>query len=147
MNEAIDKALAQLAPQLEQNIPKLPPKSNAVEALVAVAENAVDASPDNATVVLQASAVDGLRLVEFRIEDAGPGISPAIRERIFEPFFTTKTSGTGLGLAIARGIVLGHEGRIQFHDRPGGGTIALVHIPLQVTRGDHRAPDPGLSLE
>jgi PAS domain S-box-containing protein len=116
-------------------------------ALVAVAENAVDASPDNATVVLQASAVDGLRLVEFRIEDEGPGIPAAIRERIFEPFFTTKTSGTGLGLAIARGIVLGHEGRIQFHDRPGGGTIALVHIPLQVTRGDHRAPDPGLSLE
>ncbi len=115
-------------------------------ALVAVAENAVDASPEGETVVLQASAVEGLRLVEFRIEDAGPGIAAQIRERVFEPFFTTKSSGTGRGLAIARGIVLGHEGRIQFHDRPGGGTIAVVQIPLQVT-GGARAPDPGLSLE
>jgi PAS domain S-box-containing protein len=115
-------------------------------ALVAVAENAVDASPEGGTVVLQASAVEGLRLVEFRIEDTGAGIPATIRERIFEPFFTTKSSGTGLGLAIARGIVLGHEGRIQFHDRPGGGTVAIVQIPLQVARGA-RATDPGLSLE
>lgn len=115
-------------------------------ALVAVAENAVDASPDGETVVLGAAAVDGLRLVEFRIEDSGTGIPSGIRERVFEPFFTTKSNGTGLGLAIARGIVLGHEGRIQFHDRPGGGTIVLVQIPLQVARGE-RATEPGLSLE
>jgi PAS domain S-box-containing protein len=116
-------------------------------ALVAVAENAVDASPEGGSVMLEAAAVDGLRLVEFRIADAGSGIPAKVRERIFEPFFSTKSTGTGLGLAIARGIVLGHEGRILFNDRPGGGTIATVQIPLQVTSGAHRAPDPGLSLE
>lgn len=34
------------------------------------------------------------------VEDNGPGIASALREKILEPFFTTKPRGTGLGLAI-----------------------------------------------
>ena len=34
------------------------------------------------------------------MEDDGPGIAPALREKIAQPFFTTKPRGTGLGLAI-----------------------------------------------
>jgi signal transduction histidine kinase len=34
------------------------------------------------------------------VEDDGPGIAPALREKIVQPFFTTKPRGTGLGLAI-----------------------------------------------
>jgi len=112
-------------------------------ALVAVAENAVDASPSGGSVLLQAAGVEGLRLVEFRVSDSGPGIPRAIRDRVFEPFFSTKAAGTGLGLAIARGIILGHEGRIQFGDAPGGGALARVEIPLQVT-DTGRTDQPGI---
>lgn len=64
------------------------------------------------------------------IRDRGPGIPPAVRERMFEPFFTTRPGGTGLGLAIVRRLMELQNGDIELHDRPGGGTIAEVTIPL-----------------
>jgi signal transduction histidine kinase len=71
-----------------------------------------------------------MRVIEFRIADTGPGVSPALLVKVFEPFFTTKSGGTGLGLAIAQGVVAGHDGRLRLLPRPGGGTIAVVELPL-----------------
>jgi signal transduction histidine kinase len=52
--------------------------------------------------------------VRIEIEDDGPGISPAVRDRLFEPFVTTKDvgEGTGLGLAVCRGLVESAGGEI-----------------------------------
>jgi len=52
--------------------------------------------------------------IVIRVENNGPQIEEALRQRIFEPFFTTKTNGTGLGLAITRKIVELHRGKIEF---------------------------------
>jgi len=67
-----------------------------------------------------------------RIEvcDRGPGIPPDVRERMFEPFFTTRPGGTGLGLAIVKRLVEIQDGAVRLLDRPGGGTIAEVTVPL-----------------
>jgi PAS domain S-box-containing protein len=97
-------------------------------ALVAIAENGIDAMASGGTLTLSVTALAALPVVEIRIMDEGVGIAPALRSRIFEPFFTTKGGGTGLGLAIAHGIVHGHGGRIQISDRPGGGTIVSVEL-------------------
>ncbi|HZS59062.1 MAG TPA: HAMP domain-containing sensor histidine kinase [Gemmatimonadaceae bacterium] len=52
--------------------------------------------------------------VDIAIEDDGPGIPAAMRERLFEPFATTKQAPVaGLGLAVARYLVT-----------PWGGTLA-----------------------
>ncbi|HYN06082.1 MAG TPA: ATP-binding protein [Vicinamibacterales bacterium] len=67
---------------------------------------------------------------ELRVIDQGPGISPEAREHLFEPFFTTKHRGTGLGLATARRILEGHRGTIEFESPPGGGTTAIVRLPI-----------------
>ncbi|WP_423068445.1 ATP-binding protein [Devosia sp. CN2-171] len=70
------------------------------------------------------------------IADRGPGVPMGERELIFEPFYRLEGSrsrehgGTGLGLAIARQIVDRHGGRIGVTDRPGGGAVFTVTLPL-----------------
>jgi len=66
------------------------------------------------------------------VEDAGPGISPSVREQIFEPFFTTKSvgSGTGLGLSLVFSIVSKHGGRIRVDDDFKDGTRMIVSLPI-----------------
>jgi len=63
------------------------------------------------------------------VEDNGPGIPQAARERIFQPFFTTRSQGTGLGLAIVQKIVVLHNGRVVVADARGGGASIQLSIP------------------
>ena len=73
---------------------------------------------------------------EVRIDDRGPGIPQALRERVFDPFFRVEasrsrdTGGSGLGLAVVRAIVQRHDGEIALEDRPGGGLRVRVVLPL-----------------
>ena len=108
-------------------------------ALVAIAENGIDAMRSCGTLTLCAAAHPSLPVVEIRVIDEGTGIPAGLRARVFEPFFTTKGGGTGLGLAIAHGIVHGHGGRIQILDAPGGGTT--VSIELRTEREREHEPE------
>jgi len=69
--------------------------------------------------------------IQITVSDNGPGIPPEVMERIFSPFFTTKPQGSGLGLAIVRKIVDAHDGRIDVGERPGGGTVFRVTLPVR----------------
>lgn len=74
------------------------------------------------------SGRDSLHLV---ITDNGPGIAPAVRDRIFEPGVTTKAGGWGVGLSLSLRIVEElHHGRITLHNRPRGGTVFDVVLPV-----------------
>jgi len=65
--------------------------------------------------------------VQMVVEDTGPGVPAAIRQRIFEPGFTTKRDGHGFGLATTYRIVENHKGRIWVEDRAcGGGRFVLT---------------------
>jgi signal transduction histidine kinase/CheY-like chemotaxis protein len=65
------------------------------------------------------------------VEDTGPGVSPAIRERIFEPFFTTKASeyGTGLGLATVLHIARAGGGAVGLESESGRGARFSLYLP------------------
>jgi len=72
--------------------------------------------------------------VTVTIDDDGPGIPPAERERVFDRFQRSDASreraggGSGLGLAIARSIVELHGGRIWVADSPLGGARVAFEL-------------------
>ncbi len=68
----------------------------------------------------------------LEVADSGPGVPPENRELVFEPFFTTKDTGqgTGLGLAVSQGIVKDHDGWMEVGDRPQGGAVFRVFLPV-----------------
>jgi len=78
---------------------------------------------------------------ELVVEDTGAGIPAAALPRIFERFYrvdaarSSATPGTGLGLSIVRHIADLHHGAVEARNRPGGGAMFVVRLPLaQVTR-------------
>jgi signal transduction histidine kinase len=71
----------------------------------------------------------------FTVDDTGPGIRSADRERIFEAFTqlhataTRQQGGTGLGLAITKRLVTLLDGTICVDGREGGGSSFVVALP------------------
>ena len=74
--------------------------------------------------------LDGVRLVEIAVGDAGHGIPADKLGQIFEPFFTTKPNGMGIGLAVSRTIVEAHGGRLWAESRNGGGAAFRFTLPI-----------------
>jgi signal transduction histidine kinase/ABC-type uncharacterized transport system substrate-binding protein len=64
------------------------------------------------------------------VEDEGPGIPDALKEKLFLPFFTTKSEGLGMGLSICASILESFGGSIRFAERPGGGTVFTAQLHL-----------------
>ena len=70
--------------------------------------------------------------VVLTVEDDGPGVPPADRERIFERFArvdsarSTDAGGTGLGLAIARDIAEAHRGNLVLDPTSAGARFVLT---------------------
>jgi signal transduction histidine kinase len=76
--------------------------------------------------------------VTISVLDDGPGITPEHLPRIFTPFFTTKgpDQGRGLGLSVAYGIVREHGGRLWADNRPEGGAVLHIELPISLRRAD-----------
>ncbi len=94
-------------------------------------ENAVLHTPPGTSVVARAERVRDF--VRIEVEDHGPGIAAADRERLFRPFERGRTSapGTGLGLTIARGFVEAHGGRLWLaEDGQEPGARFIFTLPL-----------------
>ena len=69
------------------------------------------------------------RNVQLAVDDTGPGVDAAVRNRLFEPLVTTKPKGIGLGLALVRRIVERHSGSIEVGRGPLGGARFTVQFP------------------
>jgi signal transduction histidine kinase len=98
-------------------------------------DNAVQLSPAGGRVTVATSLAEaaGRTWVECRVEDEGPGFTEEELERAFEPFFSKRKGGTGLGLSIVQRIVEEHAGKIQAANRPGGGAVITMRLPVPET--------------
>jgi two-component system nitrogen regulation sensor histidine kinase GlnL len=67
--------------------------------------------------------------LELHIEDNGPGVPEAIRDRIFHPLVSGREGGSGLGLTLAQTFVQQHQGTIECDSVPGR-TVFKILIPL-----------------
>jgi two-component system nitrogen regulation sensor histidine kinase GlnL len=67
--------------------------------------------------------------LELHIEDNGPGVPEAIRDRIFYPLVSGRDGGSGLGLTLAQTFVAQHQGTIECESEPGR-TLFKITMPL-----------------
>ncbi|MFZ3342017.1 MAG: ATP-binding protein [Terriglobales bacterium] len=77
----------------------------------------------------------GLRRVgeklEIRIEDNGPGVADAVREKLFAPFVSYgKENGTGMGLTVVQKIVQDHGGEVTMERTSATGTTFRINLPM-----------------
>lgn len=98
---------------------------------VILVDNAIRHSPRGGRVLVTVRQ-EGTTAV-LSVEDEGPGIRPQDLPRIFDRFWRAPgapAGGTGLGLSIASWIVRNHRGTIQAANRPQGGAVFTVRLPL-----------------
>lgn len=72
--------------------------------------------------------------IQVDVMDRGPGIPEGQKERVFEPYYRRDREPNpihvGLGMGIVRSLAQQQGGSIELLDRPGGGLIARVKLPL-----------------
>jgi two-component system, OmpR family, sensor histidine kinase KdpD len=141
--DVIGAALEQLSKPLRnrQVLVNVPPELPLVpmgfvliqQVLVNLLDNALKYSPPDTPIEVNARLVD--QELEIAVSDHGVGIPPGDLERVFDKLYRVQrpgsVAGSGLGLAICKGIVGIHGGSIWAQNRPGGGTIMTVALPLQ----------------
>jgi len=113
--------------------------------LLNLLDNAVKYGPSGQTVTLSLKVTDGRALV--CVDDQGPGIPAADRERIWDRFWRLErdrgsaVAGTGIGLSVVRELVALHGGRVWAEDVPAGGAVGSRGQPVR-DRAAARAAGP-----
>ncbi|HEY1393586.1 MAG TPA: nitrogen regulation protein NR(II) [Methylibium sp.] len=113
-----------------------------IQAVLNIAQNAAQAlgeriAAGDACIMLRSRAARQVTLgkqryrlaLELHIEDNGPGVPEAIRDRIFYPLVSGREGGSGLGLTLAQTFVQQHQGTIECESEPGR-TIFKILLPL-----------------
>ena len=96
-------------------------------ALINLVDNAVAATPEGGRVRVAVRVAEGRAVVS--VEDDGPGIPPADRERVFDAEYSTKGRGSGLGLAIVARIAAEHGGTVRVEENAPHGCRFLLEWP------------------
>jgi len=124
--------------------------------LLNLLDNAVKYGPEEQTLTVGLRASEGGRRARIWVDDQGPGIPAADRERIWDRFWRLErdrgsaVAGTGIGLSVVRELVALHDGRAWAEDAPGRGARFVIDLPLMpqaedAPEGEHERADAGVT--
>ncbi|GAA2334149.1 HAMP domain-containing sensor histidine kinase [Saccharopolyspora halophila] len=104
------------------------------QAVVQLAQNAVQHTEEGSTIRIGSSAADGV--VSLWVSDEGPGVDPAEIEQVFARFThgSGRKGGAGLGLAIVKAIADAHRGQVRVLSEPGRGATFRLELPANGDR-------------
>lgn len=114
---------------------------NGVDAMSSLHEASAVATDEVAQQTDQAKAIDhemcltiearqfDAHHVEVIVQDSGPGLTEAARDKLFHPFYTTKAAGMGIGLCVSRSIIRAHGGDLWYSPVTNGQGAAF-HFTL-----------------
>ncbi|MGB9149368.1 MAG: sensor histidine kinase N-terminal domain-containing protein [Burkholderiales bacterium] len=118
-----------------------------IDMLTNLLDNAIRYTHAGGRVTARVNLTDNAVLVS--VEDNGPGILPADRERVFERFYRVlgnNETGSGLGLAIVREIARLHQADIVLDDAPGGrGALFSIRFARTLAPAESKIMDAELS--
>ncbi|MEV6768691.1 HAMP domain-containing sensor histidine kinase [Nocardia sp. NPDC051030] len=139
----IDDLVAAAVTALRHNHPALRVEARVVAARVAgdpralhrLIRNLADNAAAHAITRVSVAIEDAGESIRVIVDDDGPGIPVADRERVFERFVRLQddrgrdSGGTGLGLAIVAELVRAHAGTVSIGESPYGGARFVVLLP------------------
>jgi signal transduction histidine kinase len=103
------------------------------QVLINLVKNAIRVLSDveNGQVTMKGEISESGRTV-IHIQDNGPGVKKAMKEKIFVPFYTiggnSKNKGSGIGLSLSRQIMRLHGGNLNLNSKKGTGSIFTMRF-------------------
>jgi two-component system sensor histidine kinase RegB len=70
--------------------------------------------------------------IRVEVRDWGPGVPPELLQELHSGERSSEAGGLGIGLLLSLAAVERHGGQLDLRNAPGGGTIALVTLPVSV---------------
>jgi PAS domain S-box-containing protein len=125
----------QVLRRMEQDLPDIyvdPEKISWV--LINLLTNALRYSKEDGKVIIETKTREGM--IEFAVQDFGPGIAREDLKRVFNKFVQLQTNGKknkhglGLGLAISKEVVQAHDGQIFAESEHGAWSRFSFRIPI-----------------
>ena len=95
----------------------------------ALLTNACEAAQSEVSIALRPD--EAAATIDWQVFDDGPGLSSEATSLLFQPFASTRPGHVGLGLVLAQKLVMMHGGRLRLENRPEGGCLATISLPIQ----------------
>lgn len=105
------------------------------EAIRNVLDNAIRHAPgaNRIDIEMSPTTIDGRTAIRISVEDSGPGIPEAEREKVLERFYSLNRTGggSGIGLNIVSAVAVSHAGRLTLGDSRLGGLRVDLDLPVE----------------